>query len=120
MFTVADTTVVELRVEGFMPETVTDDTAPVVLLSGIDIAVLLLKFTFCVVVPVPVAEEVKLTEAPAQMEVELAFTVTGMVATVTVTGADVVAQEDVLLTVQLYVPEAETVIDCVVAPLDHK
>ena len=67
------------------------------------------------------AEAVKTTEPPGQNVVApLAVIVAVMeLATVTLVGEEVVEQLP-LLTVTLYCPELFTIINCVVAPFDHK
>lgn len=82
----------------------------------------------CVVAPVdqvfPVAEEdVRTTEPPVQKVVgppAVMVGTPGVGFTVTVVAADVATQPDPFPTVTVYDPEAETVMDCVVAPVDHK
>lgn len=82
----------------------------------------------CVVAPVdhtlPVADDdVRITEPPAQKVVEppaVIVGVAGFAFTVTVVVADVAEQPEPLVTVTEYVPEVLTVIDCEVAPVDHR
>ena len=81
----------------------------------------------CVVAPVdhtfPLAEdEVNTTDPPAQNVVEppaLMVGVAGIGFTVTVVPADVPDVQPAVVTATVYVPLVETVIDCVVAPVDH-
>jgi hypothetical protein len=80
----------------------------------------------CVVAPVdqtlPVAaEDVRVIEDPAQTDagpVIVGTTAAGLA--VTTFAADVAAQPAALVTVTVNVPAAETVIDCVVAPVDQR
>ena len=81
----------------------------------------------CVVAPVdqtfPLAEdEVKTTFPPAQKVVEppaLIVGVAGIGLTVTVVPRDEADVQPAVVTATVYVPAVETVIDCVVAPVDH-
>ena len=82
----------------------------------------------CVVSPVdqrfPLAEdEVSVTLPPVQKlngpPAEIVG-VAGKAVTVTVVPADVAEVQPPLVTATVYVPDVETVIDCVVAPVDHK
>ena len=82
----------------------------------------------CVVAPLdqrfPVAEdEVNTTLPPAQNVVEPLGVIVGVAGsglTVTVVPADGNDVQVPLFTVTVYVPEVETVMDCVVAPLDQR
>jgi hypothetical protein len=80
----------------------------------------------CVVAPVdqtlPVADEdVSVVLPPAQKAVAPEIVgVAGSGFAVTTNGADVAWQPPALVAVTLYVPAAETVIDCVVAPVDQR
>src|SRR5512140_1196090 len=80
----------------------------------------------CVVAPVdqrfPVnADEVRVIVEPAQNEAgPLMVGVAGVGLTVTTWAADVAEQPLASVTVTLYEPPAETVIDCVVAPVDQR
>jgi hypothetical protein len=80
----------------------------------------------CVVAPVdqrlPVAdEEVRVMVAPPQREVgPLMMGVAGSGLTLTTVAAEVAWQPLALVTVTLYEPDAETVMDCVVAPVDQR
>jgi hypothetical protein len=82
--------------------------------------------TDCVVAPVdqrfPVAEDdVSVIVPPAQKEAgPLMVGVGGRGLTVTAKAAEVAEQPLTLVTVTLYEPAAETVIDCVVAPVDQR
>jgi len=65
---------------------------------------------------------VSVTEPPAQNAVGPDAVITGCGGTgfaVTTVGADVDEQPPELVTVTVYEPEADAVIDCVVAPFDH-
>ena len=81
----------------------------------------------CVVAPVdqtfPVAdEEVKTTLPPVQNVVAPPAVIVGVVGngfTVTVVAAEVAEVQVPLNTLTVYVPEAETVMDCVFAPFDQ-
>ncbi len=82
----------------------------------------------CVVAPVdhvfPVAEEdVNTTLPPAQNVVGPPAEIVGVAGkavTVTVVPADVAEVQPPLVTATVYVPDVETVIDCVVAPVDQR
>src|SRR5450432_226061 len=80
----------------------------------------------CVVAPVDqrfpvVEEEVSVVLPPAQKAVPpLMAGVAGSAFAVTAKGAEVAWQPPALVAVTLYEPAAETVIDCVVAPVDHR
>ena len=80
----------------------------------------------CVVAPVdqrlPVAdEEVRLTEPPVQKDdAPLMVGVAGRAFEVTVKAAELALQPPALVTVTVKEPVAETVIDCVVAPVDQR
>jgi hypothetical protein len=81
----------------------------------------------CVVAPVdqrlPVAEEeVSVTVLPAQTN-ELPPLIVGVATAglaVTANGAELAEQPEAFVTVTVYVPAVETVIDCVVAPVDQR
>jgi hypothetical protein len=80
----------------------------------------------CVVSPVdqrfPLAdEEVSVTVLPAQTSEPAALIVGvgGSGLTVTTNGAELAEPPSALVTVTVYVPAAETMIDCVVAPVDQ-
>jgi hypothetical protein len=81
----------------------------------------------CVVAPVdqrfPVAEdEVRVTVLPAQTN-EFPPLIVGVATAalaVTANGAELAEQPAVFVTVTVYDPAAETVIDCVVAPVDQR
>ena len=82
----------------------------------------------CVVAPVdhkfPLADdEVNTTLPPAQNDNGPPAEIVGVVGngfTVTVVPADVAEVQPPLVTDTVYVPLVDTVIDCVVAPVDHK
>lgn len=68
-------------------------------------------------------EEVNTTDPPVQKVVGPPGVITGTLGagfTVTVVGADAATHPEPFPTVTVYEPEAETVIDCVVSPVDHK
>ena len=68
------------------------------------------------------ADEVSTTIPPSQKVVVPVTAIVGVVAngfTLTVIPADIAEVQSPLLTETEYVPEVETVIDCVVAPFDH-
>lgn len=70
----------------------------------------------------PAEEDVKVTEPPRQKVVgplAVMVGVDGTGFTVTDTALLVALQPDDAVTVTVYDPEAETIIDCVVAPVDH-
>ena len=68
------------------------------------------------------AEAVSVTEPPAQNVVgpDAVIDAAGGAFTVTFVGADVALQPFAFVTLTLYEPEAETTIDCDVAPLDQE
>jgi molybdate-binding protein len=80
----------------------------------------------CVVAPVdqrfPIADEdVRVIDVPGQNEAgPVMVGVAGGALAVTAKAADVAEQPLTLVTVTLYEPAAETVIDCVVAPVDQR
>jgi hypothetical protein len=80
----------------------------------------------CVVAPVdqtlPVADdEVSVIVLPAQKDAgPLMVGAAGAGLAATANGADVAAQPLALVTVTVYEPAVETVIDCVVAPVDQR
>jgi hypothetical protein len=108
------------------PEDAIDEHPPVVALTVYVPAVE--TVIDCVVAPVdhrfPVEEEdVNTTEPPAQNEVELPAVIVGADGaglTVTAVPAELADEQPVCVTATEYVPEVETVMDCVVAPVDHK
>ncbi len=57
---------------------------------------------------------------PGQTDAGTEPAVTGSVCAVTVIGSDVPGHEVVVFVVTVKFPEVLTVIDCVVAPVDHK
>ena len=81
----------------------------------------------CVISPVDqifpdVAEEVSITEVPAQIDVEDAAVITGVAGnefTVTVVEAELPEVHPFVITSTWNVPDAFTVMDCVVAPFDQ-
>jgi len=82
----------------------------------------------CVVAPLDQRYDVedgavKVTEPPAQNVVAPPAVITGVAGaalTVTAVAAEVALQPAAFVTVTLYEPEAVTLIDCVVAPLDQR
>ena len=82
----------------------------------------------CVVAPVdhklPLADEEVRTTLPPEQNVNgppaLIVGVAGNGFTVTVVPAEVADVQPPLVTETVYVPDVETVMDCVVAPVDHK
>jgi hypothetical protein len=82
----------------------------------------------CVVAPVdqtfPVADDDVNTTLPPAQKVNgppaVMVGAEGNAVTLTVVPAEVAEVQPPLVTATVYVPDAETVIDCVVAPVDHK
>ena len=95
------------------------ETAPTVLLSGIFTIVLLVKVAGMFVKPNDDAEEDNWDDWPAQILLLETEAVTGMAFCVTVIAGEIPLHE-LLLTETVKFPEELTVIDCVVAPLDHR
>ena len=71
-------------------------------------------------VPVPVTSMLPVVVAQAVGLVTVPIAITGNGLTVTVVPAEVAEVQLPAVTETVYVPEVETVMDCVVAPVDHK